>query len=59
MSDEIIGQVESFRSLEEVMKWAFARTPPAELFTVIAQDEYTHDVVIRVSPDMFLSFDTT
>ena len=33
--------------------------PPAELSTVVTQDEFTHDVVIQVSPEVFLVFDTT
>ncbi|MFP5265601.1 MAG: hypothetical protein ACLGJB_27270 [Blastocatellia bacterium] len=49
----------TFRTLEAVMRWAFGRKPPAELFTVVTQDEFTHDVVIRVSPGGFLVFDTT
>ena len=59
MPADILSEVESFRSLEQVMLWAFARQPPAELFNVVTQDEFTHDIVIRVSPDVFLSFDTT
>ncbi|MCI0487966.1 MAG: hypothetical protein L0229_15355 [Blastocatellia bacterium] len=59
MSSDILSEVEQFRTLGDAMEWAFARQPAAELFTVIAQDEYTHDVVIRVSDDVFLNFDTT
>ena len=36
------------------MVWAFARKPPAELLNVVTQDEFTHDIVIRVSPEVFL-----
>jgi hypothetical protein len=59
MSVEILTEVESFRTLEQVMLWAFARTPPAELQNVVTQDEFTHDVVIRVATDGYLVFDTT
>ena len=59
MSATVISEVESFRTLEAVMQWAYGRKPPAELFTVVTQDEFTHDVVIRVSPEIFLVFDTT
>jgi hypothetical protein len=41
------------------MRRAFGRKPPAELFTAVTQDEFTRDVVIRVSPGRFLVFDTT
>ena len=59
MSSHILSEVESFRTLGDVMEWAVARRPPAELFTVITQDEFTHDIVIRVEDDLFLNFDTT
>ncbi|HEX8087395.1 MAG TPA: hypothetical protein VF762_00990 [Blastocatellia bacterium] len=51
--------MDTFRTLEAVMQWAFGRKPPAELFMVVTQDEFTHDVVIRASPETFLVFDTT
>lgn len=59
MSARILNEVEQFRTLEQAMEWAFAREPRGELIDVVAQDEYTHDVVIRITPDMFLVFDTT
>ena len=59
MFSDILSEVEGFRTLGDVMEWALSRQPPAELFTVITQDEYTHDVVIRVKDGVFLNFDTT
>lgn len=59
MPTNILSEVGSFRTLEQAMLWAFARKPPAELLNVVTQDEFTHDVVIRVSPKVFLVFDTT
>ncbi len=59
MPADILSEVGSFRTLEQVMLWAFGQKPPAELLNVVTQDEFTHDVVIRVSPDVFLVFDTT
>jgi hypothetical protein len=38
--------VSPLRSLEEVVRWAFSRTPPSEVADVIVQDEFTHEVVI-------------
>ena len=57
MDSDIISEVESFRTLEDVMRWAFARKPPAQLHEVVTQDEFTHDIVIRASEDVFLVFD--
>ena len=56
---DLLTEVSSFRTLEQAMVWAFARTPPAQLLNVVTQDEFTHDVVIQVSPEVFLVFDTT
>lgn len=58
MPDATLHEVEIFQTLEAVMKWAFARTPPAELINVVTQDEFTHDVVIKVE-GVYLVFDTT
>jgi hypothetical protein len=59
MSADILSEVGSFRTLEQAMLWAFARTPPGELLNVVTQDEFTHDVVIRESQETLLVFDTT
>jgi hypothetical protein len=59
MFDDILKEVEALGSLEQAMKWAFARTPPARLVDVVTQDEFTHDIVIRLEDDLFLNFDTT
>lgn len=59
MPADILAEVTSFRILEDVMHWAFGRKPPAQLLSVVAQDEFTHDVVIQVSAEVFLVFDTT
>ena len=59
MSSDILNEVRPFRTLEEVLRWGLAKKPPAELVTVVAQDEYTHDVVFRITEGIFLVFDTT
>lgn len=58
MNFDILDEVKPFRTLEGVMKWAFARKPQAQLVEVVTQDEFTHDVVIRAADDCFLVFDT-
>jgi hypothetical protein len=59
MAIEILKEVEAFRTLEEVLRWALAKTPPAAVATVIAQDEFTLDVIFRIEETLFLAFDTT
>lgn len=59
MPTDILSEVESLRTLEQAIDWAFSRKPSAHLLNVVTQDEFTHDVVIQVSPEVFLVFDTT
>jgi hypothetical protein len=46
----------SFDTLEAVVRW-----PLGMIVDVVIQDEYTHDVIVRISsqPSTHLVFDTT
>ncbi|MDP3233824.1 MAG: hypothetical protein Q8N26_13675 [Myxococcales bacterium] len=46
-------------SLQEVVRWSFAQTPPVPVAEVVVQDEFCHDVVMRWHQGQFLVFDTT
>ena len=59
MSADILNEVEPYRSLEDVMRWAFARKPQAEVAGIVTQDEFTHDIILKAAADVFLVFDTT
>jgi hypothetical protein len=59
MLTEILQEAQTFQSLKEALGWAFAKQPPMEIVNVVAQDEYTHDVVFRIAEDGFIVFDTT
>ena len=50
------GGVTQLRTLEDVLAWALAQY--GELVDVIVQDEYTHDVIVRIR-DGWQVFDTT
>jgi hypothetical protein len=58
MPPDLFSQASGFRTLVEVFAWAQSLTPRGELISVITQDEFTHDIVFRLS-DLFLVFDTT
>jgi hypothetical protein len=50
-----VGLVAAFATLEDVVAWR-----AGVLVDVIVQDEYTHDVVVRVGQtDVYACFDTT
>jgi hypothetical protein len=55
----LLDEVSRLSSLGTVLRWAFDRRPPGEFIDSVAQDEYTHDVVVRLGPGLFLVFDTT
>ncbi len=47
------------RTLQDVVRWAFAQTPPRDVVDVVVQDELTHDVVLAWHDGLYLVFDTT
>jgi hypothetical protein len=51
--------VTSQRTLEEVVRWGLALTPPRLVENVVVQDEYTHDVVMAHPAGVYLVYDTT
>jgi hypothetical protein len=57
--DFLRDEVLPIRTLGHAIRWALARTPRAEFVDVVAQDEYTLDVILRVTPHVFVVFDTT
>jgi hypothetical protein len=51
------------RTLQDVITWGFAQTPPCEIADIVVQDEYCQDV-ITAGPrhgaiQLYLCFDTT
>ena len=58
-NDDLLRDVESIRSLVDALRWAQSRTPPAAFVDAIAQDEFTHDVILRVADDAFVVLDTS
>jgi hypothetical protein len=59
MTDKIIEEIKGLRTLRELFLWAVDKQPPAEVVEIITQDEFTLDVILRVSPEIYLVFDTT
>jgi hypothetical protein len=48
-----------WRTLQDVVAWGLAQTPPAIVCDVVTQDEYTHDVIVPHPDGTYLVFDTT
>jgi hypothetical protein len=47
------------RTLEAVLDWCRAQTPPIWVDEIVTQDEFTHDVVVRFSEQLYLVYDVT
>jgi hypothetical protein len=58
-NDPILEELSQFATLNGVIPWAMARHPRAEFVDVIVQDEFHHDVVVRVSDRVFAVFETS
>jgi hypothetical protein len=46
-------------SLDRVVAWARGLRPAGRVEEFVAQDEFTHDVVLRLSQGRYLVLDTT
>jgi hypothetical protein len=58
-ADSIRSFVAAQGTLHDVVVAALAREPPRLVAAVVVQDEYTHDVVLPWSDDVWLVYDAT
>jgi hypothetical protein len=57
--DAVLEEIERLSSLKQILEWSRTRSPHAEFVDVVVQDEYHHDVIVRVADDVFAVFETT
>jgi hypothetical protein len=55
----ILQELQGLSSLGAVIRWSMAREPRAEFVDVIVQDEFNHDVLVRVSSALYAVFETS
>lgn len=46
-------------TLEHVTRWIYQQSPPLDIYDIITQDEFTHDVVIPMGKNLVLVYDCT
>lgn len=60
---EVARELSGQHNLNDVMRWALAHPAgvfePSVVAAVVAQDEYTHDVVVPWRDGLVLVYDTT
>jgi hypothetical protein len=54
----IQGIAGEHHTLERVLDWCQARHPPQWIEAIVAQDEFTNDVVVRFDQQHYLVYDT-
>ena len=63
LSGEMLASIETIvagqKTLEDVVRWGLAQRPARLVESVVVQDEYTHDVVLRWADGVYLVYDTT
>jgi hypothetical protein len=50
--------VEPHRTLERALAWFFCQTPPLTPEDLIAQDEFSYDLLVPHPSGVYLSYDT-
>ena len=56
---EIKQIVSHHRTLENILTWSMEQNPPKMIDDMIAQDEFTIDVILRYDEDAYLVYDVT
>ena len=56
---ETLETVRHLETIRAVLNWAGSRSPRPEVVDLVAQDEFTFDLVVRVAADFYLVFDTS
>lgn len=63
LADDIVSSIRAFIAkqctLHDVVVAGLASRPERSVSNVVVQDEYTHDVVVRWSDDVYLVYDTS
>jgi hypothetical protein len=57
--DQDLAELQQLSSLKQVLSWSLDRSPRAEFVDVVVQDEYHHDVIVRITDRVFAVFETS
>lgn len=55
----LAGSLAAVRTLEDLLAWGRRQHPPTHVDEIVTQDEFTHDVLVRLEPPRWLAFDVT
>ena len=57
--DKIVANLPNHERLSMVLRWFGEMAPPVAPVLNVAQDEFSHDVVLPFKDELFLAFDVT
>ena len=55
----LLTQLREHRTLRNVAVWCSQQKPAREVVSVVAQDEFSQDLVVRFDSDLYLAYDST
>lgn len=59
MGNAVLDELSGLQTLNALLRWVAGRPDGTAILDVIALDEYTHDLILRLDGDLFAVFDTT
>ena len=57
--EEITTLTESHRSLSKIIQWLASQGQKNTLSDTVTQDEYTHDIIVKLRDEIHLVYDVT
>jgi hypothetical protein len=58
-NETLLQELNQLATLKSVLSWSMARKPRAEFVDVVIQDEFHHDVIVRVTDRVYAVFETS
>jgi hypothetical protein len=55
----LAAEVGSHTTLERVLHWGLGYNPIRRVEEIVTQDEYTHDVLVPLTPPLYLAYDVS
>lgn len=59
MGGRLPDELHHMQTLNALLRWISGRGDGTAIEDVVALDEYTHDLILRLPGDLFAVFDTT
>jgi hypothetical protein len=57
--ESIRGVLQAHRTMERALAWFFTHSPPLAPEDLVAQDEFSYDLLVPFRDSLYLSYDTS